>query len=124
MNTAINLHSHATGPPSTAEAAVVITDIEESFLYLMVMSDGVYKSIEAAVDEAQTIGANQVLAHMVHASAQARGVEFCSIAQTVLDQVAHLHEEAFQRSPEEGPQAMACRKRDDMTLLVYRFQSK
>ena len=90
----------------------------------MVMSDGVYKSIEAAVDEAQTIGANQVLANMVHTSAQTPGVEFSSIAQSTLDQVAHLHEGAFQRSAHQdirSPKATACRKRDDMTLVVYTF---
>ncbi|KAL5473628.1 hypothetical protein EMCRGX_G028132 [Ephydatia muelleri] len=102
----VDVLSHASGPPGTAEPAVTMVDIDRgSFLYLMVMSDGVYKSIEAAVDEAQTIGANQVLANMVHTYAQTPGVEFSSIAQSTLDQVAHLHEEAFQRSPEEGPQA-------------------
>ena len=116
--------SHASGPPGTAEPSVITVDIEESFLYLMVMSDGVYKSIEAAVDEAQTIGANQVLANMVHASAQTPDVEFSSIAQSTLDQVAHLHEKAFQRSAQQdirSPKATACRKRDDMTLVVYTF---
>ena len=104
--------------------SVITVDIEESFLYLIVMSDGVYKSIEAAVDEAQTIGANQVLANMVHASAQTPGVEFSSIAQSTLDQVAHLHEEAFQRSAHQdirSPKATACHKRDNMTLVVYTF---
>ena len=89
----------------------------------MLMSDGVYKSIEAAeVEGAQTIGANQVLANMVHRCAQTPDVEFSSIAQTTLDQVAHLHEEAFQRSAKEdvrSPKAVACRKRDDMTLIVF-----
>ena len=114
-------YRHASGPPSTAEPSVTMVDIDKSFLYLMVMSDGVYKSIEAAVDEAQTIGANQVLANMVHTYAQTPGAKFSSIAESTLDQVAHIHEEAFQRSPEEGPQATVCCKRDDMTLLVYGF---
>ena len=113
--------SHASGPPGTAEPSVNTVDIDESFLYLMVMSDGVYKSIEAAVDEAQTIGANQVLANMVHTYAQTPGAEFSSIAESTLDQVAHLHEEAFQRSAQQDPKAIACRKRDDMTLVLYTF---
>ena len=115
---------HASGPPGTAEPYVIPVVIEDSFLYLMLMSDGVYKSIEAAVEGAQTIAANLVLANMVHGCAQIPGVEFSSIAQTTLDQVAHLHEEAFQRSAKEdvrSPKAVACRKRDDMTLVVYRF---
>ena len=90
----------------------------------MVMSDGVYKSIEAAVDEAQTIGVNQVLANMVHTYAQTLGAEFSSIAQSTLDQVAHLHEEAFQTSAQQdvrSPKATACCKRDDMTLVLCTF---
>ena len=117
--------SHATGPPGTAEPSVNTVDIDRgSFLYLMVMSDGVYKSIEAALDEAQTIGANQVLANMVHTYAQTPGMEFSSIAQSTLAQVAHLHEEAFQRSAQQdarSPKAIACRKRDDMTLVLCTF---
>ena len=119
------ISSHCSGPPGTAEPYVTTVDIEDSFLYLMLMSDGVYNSIEAAeVEGAQTIGANQVLANMVHRCAQTPGVEFSSIAQTTLDQVAHLHEEAFQRSAQHdvrSPKAAACRKRDDMTLVVYSF---
>ena len=119
------ISSHCSGPPGTAEPYVTTVDIEDSFLYLMLMSVGVYKSIEAAeVEGAQTIGANLVLANMVHGCAQTPGVEFSSIAQTTLDQVAHLHEEAFQRSAKEdvrSPKAVACRKRDDMTLVVYTF---
>ena len=102
-----------------------MVDIDESFLYLMVMSDGVYKCIEAAVDEAKTIGANQVLANMVHTYAQTPGVVgFSSITQFTLDQVAHLHEEAFQRSAQQdarSPKATACHKRDDMTLVLCTF---
>ena len=119
------ISSHCSGPPGTAEPYVTTVDIEDSFLYLMLISNGVYKSIEAAeVEGAQTIGANLVLANMVHRCAQTPGVEFSSIAQTTLDQVAHLHEEAFQRSAKDdvrSPKAMACRKRDDMTLVVYAF---
>ena len=118
---------HASGPPGTAKPSFRRWDIDDSFLYLMVMSDGVYKSIEAAVDEAQTIGANQVLANMVHTYAQTPGAEFSSIAQSTLDQVAHLHEEAFQRSAQQdvrSPKATACRKRDDMTLIVSTFHTE
>ena len=103
-------------PPSTSKPSVGIVDITHEIRYLMVMSDGVYKSIEAAVDEAQTIGANQVLANIVHASAQTPGVEFSSIAQSTLDQVAHLHEEAFQRSANDN-----LKRRDDMTLALCKF---
>ena len=113
--------SHASDPPGTAKPSVTSVDIDRSFLYLLVMSDGVYKSIEAAVDEAQTIGANQVLANMVHKHAQMQGAEFRSIAQSTLDEVVHLHEEAFQRSAQQdvrSPKATACHKRDDMTLIV------
>eukprot|EP00731_Ephydatia_muelleri_P028905 Em0020g549a len=116
--------SHASGPPGTAEPSLTVVDIDQSFLYLMVMSDGVYKSIEAAVDEAKTIGANHVLANMVHTYAQTPGVGFNSIAQSTLDQVAHLHEEAFQRSAQQdarSPKAIACRKRDNMTLVLCTF---
>eukprot|EP00731_Ephydatia_muelleri_P028856 Em0020g500a len=107
----VDVLRHASGPPGTAVPSVKMVDIDRSFLYLMVMSDGVYKSIEAALDEAQTIGANQVLANMVHTYAQTPGVEFSSIAQSTLDQVAHLHEEAFQRSAQQdarSPKATAC----------------
>lgn len=88
----------------------------------MVMSDGVYKSIEAALDEAQNIGANQVLANMVHRCYETPGVTFSSLAQTVLDEVAHLHEEAFHRS--NGGNLPHTKVRKDMTLAICKFSLK
>ena len=113
------IHRHALRPPSTSRPAVQIVDITHKIRYLMLMSDGVYKSIEAAVEGAQTIGANQVLANMVHRCAQTPGVEFSSIAQTTLDQVAHLHEEAFQRAGKDN--LPVTETRDDMTLAICKF---
>ena len=113
------LRRHAIRPPSTSQPSIQTVDITPEIRYLLVMSDGVYKSIEAAVDEAQTIGANQVLANMVHACFETPGVTFNSLAQTVLDKVARLHEEAFQRGSGEN-----LTEREDMTLAVCKFNFK
>ena len=115
-------HRHAICPPSTSRPSIQIVDIAPEMRYLMVMSDGVYKSIEAAVDEAQTIGVNQVLANMVHACSETPGVVFSSIAQTVLEKVAHLHEEAYQRSREGILPHIEVR--EDMTLAICKFGVK
>ena len=83
----------------------------------MVMSAGVYKSIEAAVDEAQTIGAFNAVAKWFHAHVQ---IDLASASQMTLNNLAHVHEKAYM----QNLNPTACRKRDDMTLLVYTFHDQ
>ena len=107
--------SHASGPPGIAEPSVNTVDIDKSFLYLMVMSDGVYKSIEAAVP--QTTDASSVVAKWFYGNCAQN--DFVSASQRTLKHLAQFHEKHFN----ENGNSIAC-KRDDMTLLVYNFHAK
>ena len=111
------IYRHASGPPGIAEPSINILDVEESFLYLMLMSDGVYKCIEATVEEDQTTGAFSAVGKLFHAFAQ---YDFTSGSIETLKQLAKIHEKAFNTHRN----STACRKRDDMTLVVYSFCAK
>lgn len=90
------------------------------------MTDGVYKSIEATFDEALGIDANKVLLRMMDNVIQkgALGEWFVTAADRVIDRLAKIHQDTYTksaRSDPRSPKAVACRKRDDMTLMIYKF---
>ena len=84
------------------------------------MSDGVYKGIEAQFDDVAAIDSNKVAASMV---AHCKGLcdDFSKTAQVTLNRLVHVHRDKYRASARKSPRAVACRKRDDMTLLVYRI---
>ncbi|VDP26196.1 unnamed protein product [Soboliphyme baturini] len=110
---------------SCAKSEPVISDpafssgitIGKSFCFLLLMSSGVYLNLENATG---TMQVNEDIAYMV-----AR--EFCrqstetSVAQAVLDEIGRIHQNAFLNVEMRSP---FCHKREDMTLLVRRFDGE
>ncbi len=98
-------------------------DVDDSFHYLVVMSDGVYKSIEAGFTDSNSVDPNKVLVGMLQNALRQNPV-IDKASDRVLRTLSQGHEDAYQRNAKidpRSPVAVACRKRDDMTLLIYKF---
>lgn len=115
---------HATDIPGIAKPHVMPPrEIDGSFRYLVLMSDGVYKSIEGGFVNQHSIEPNKVLASIINHIASIQP-NFSNLADGVVDRIAKVHMDTYQKAASEdvrSPIAVACRKRDDMTLLIYKF---
>lgn len=110
-------------PPGTARPHVMEKKLAACHRYLLLMSDGVYKSLEAASGETSGLDSNKLLLNTLNREL-ASALSFSLVAERVLQSIAHSHHTAFQRSAavdRASAMAVACRKRDDMTLVIYRF---
>lgn len=93
--------------------------------YLLLMTDGIYKSIEAGFQQTASIDTNKVLLGMVNHEQQ-RVRSFEVISDRVIDRIRTIHEDTYKKHASEdirSPVAVSCRKRDDMTLLTYEFST-
>ncbi|XP_018425398.1 PREDICTED: TGF-beta-activated kinase 1 and MAP3K7-binding protein 1, partial [Nanorana parkeri] len=79
--------------------------------FLVLMSEGLYKSLEAAHGPGQ---ANQEIAAMI-ATEFAKQVSLDDVAQAVVERVKRIHHDTFLSG---GERAKFCTKHEDMTLLV------
>ena len=117
-------YRHAVKPPGTAQPYVMPPrEIDKSFRYLIVMSDGVYKSMEDTFQESRSIDANKVLIGVMQNILKVNP-KLETVADRMLERVAKIHKDTYQKAAQEdvrSPRAVTCRKRDDMTLLVYKF---
>lgn len=115
--------SSARGPPGICNPHIIGRPIDPSFRYLIVMSDGVYKSIESTFKDQNLIDSNKVLTNMlIHGIGQ--GIPVDSMADYLLLRVMQIHENCYStnaRVDPRSPLATSCRKRDDMTLIFYKF---
>ena len=84
------------------------------------MSDGVYKSIEAQFNNVELIDSNKVVAGMVE-HCEHNCDDFGEVAQATLNRLVKVHSDKFSSSVHGSGRAQACSRRDDMTLLVYKF---
>ncbi|KAI8479174.1 PREDICTED: TGF-beta-activated kinase 1 and MAP3K7-binding protein 1-like [Branchiostoma belcheri] len=107
--------SVATAEPVIAEPDVVggIT-VDESCSFLMLFSDGLYKSLEKCTG---TDSVNRDLAYMVSEELGNQST-LNSVAQAVVDRVVRLHHDTFMRG---GDHARLCAKRPDIMLIVRNF---
>ena len=121
------LYRHATDIPGTARPYIMAPrDIDSSFRYLVLMTDGIYKSIEALFENQDSIEANRVLVSTVDRELS-KSSNFTSVAERVVGRLAQIHHDTYQRKARvdvRSPIAVACEKRDDMTLLLYRFTTE
>ena len=86
--------------------------IDSTFYALILMSDGVYKSLEDATgSEAANVEVVQLVTEELQEQTTLNGV-----AQAVLDKIGRRHHDAFM------DEFTKCQKRDDMTLLVRIFR--
>ncbi|GCB81108.1 hypothetical protein scyTo_0021331, partial [Scyliorhinus torazame] len=82
--------------------------------FLVLMTDGLYKALEAAHGPGQ---ANQEIAAMV-ATEFALQSTLDAVAQAVVDRVRRIHRDTFVSG---GERSKFCDKHEDMTLLVRNF---
>lgn len=87
------------------------------------MTDGVYKSIEGQFEQEGAVEANKVLTSII-LNGDKPGSNPAFLADTVLARISKLHEKAYQTAAARDPRstlAVNCRKRDDMTCVIYKF---
>uniref|UniRef100_A0A2K6K2Q2 TGF-beta-activated kinase 1 and MAP3K7-binding protein 1 n=1 Tax=Rhinopithecus bieti TaxID=61621 RepID=A0A2K6K2Q2_RHIBE len=82
--------------------------------FLVLMSEGLYKALEAAHGPGQ---ANQEIAAMIDTEF-AKQTSLDAVAQAVVDRVKRIHSDTFASG---GERARFCPRHEDMTLLVRNF---
>jgi TAK1-binding protein 1 len=118
---------HCKAQPGLCEPYVDVIPLTPHCKYIILMTDGVYKSIEEPFQQKAGIDTNKVLMTTVnHESDQlvAQKRRFNVLADRVLGRIRAIHEDAYKNNAAQdvrSPVAVACRKRDDMTLLVHQF---
>ena len=119
-------YSHAAVPPGEATPTVIgPIPIDSSFQYLLLMTDGVYKSIESLShppDDPQR--AMLSLLYTIQQTESTSQDNLGNVAAVVLDQIKNIHEQTYMTAVQVDPSsslAVQCRKRDDMTLIVLHF---
>ena len=117
----------AKSPPGIAKPFVMGSrKIDDSFKYLVLMTDGVYKSIESTLYEQQSIDPNKLLVRMLERSIDLVRGNFGGVTDNLLERLSKIHKDCYQKNAakdQRSPLAVACRKRDDMTLLVHKFSN-
>lgn len=108
---------------SSAKKEPVIADpyvcggipVDGSCAFLIIMSDGLYQSLQDAVP---TEHVNVDIATMV-ATEFSQQTTLNGVAQAVVDKVVRIHHDTYMMGNHQ--QKLLCQKRDDITLLVRRF---
>ena len=119
---------HCKQQPGTSEPHIELAPITPHCKYIMLMTDGIYKSIEAVFEQKDSIDANKVLMSTVNREKDRLASEkrpFVVLADRVIDRIRAIHEDAYKKHAAKdvrSPVAVACRKRDDMTLLIHQFE--
>ena len=89
------------------------------------MSDGVYKTLEAIDGGDSKKSGNELLVEMIHKYVTKKGWND-KIAINILQEICQRQHDLFQKMASKdvrSPMAIANRKRDDMTLVIYKFDS-
>ena len=84
------------------------------------MSDGVYKSIEGL----PTVSSWQEEFISLLKGLLKNSQNFTNLAQHILMDISTRHERAYQECASKdprSPEAVQCRKRDDMSLIIHQF---
>lgn len=106
--------SVATGEPVIAEPFVYGgIPINESFYALVLMSDGVYRSIEEAA--CRELDSNAEVVRIILDELYSQN-NLNGIAQAVVDRIGRAHLDTYMN------QMSKCQRRDDMTLLIRIFK--
>ena len=91
------------------------------------MSDGVYKTIEAIAGEAVTEdnNGNHIVVTMIEQYISKNGWDH-DLAKHIVKKIRQIQYDLYQRLAREDDRstaAVANRKRDDMTLVIYKFDT-
>ncbi|CAL4101125.1 unnamed protein product, partial [Meganyctiphanes norvegica] len=103
--------SNATGEPVIAEPHITSVPIDDSCSFLLLMSDGLYKSYQEATNSDQI---NKEIAQMV-VEQFVEQPTLTSVAQTVVDKVVRLHHDVYLTRQSN------ITTRDDITLIIRNF---
>jgi len=116
--------SHAIDEPGVAVPYVTSIPIDHhNFKYVILMSDGVYKTIEAIAGDPSKDG-NHIVVTIIEQQIAKYGWDYA--AKNTLKRIRQIQYDLYQRSARENdrsPTAIANRKRDDMTLVIYKFNN-
>ena len=88
------------------------------------MSDGVYKTLEAIDCGDTKKSGNEIIVDMIEQHVTKK--RWNKVAITILEEIHETQYTLFQISASEdirSPMAIANKKRDDMTLVIYKFDS-
>ena len=119
---------HCKAQPGLCEPHVEVAPITPHCKYIILMTDGVYKSIDSTFEQKAGIDSNKVLMNMVNHEREqlmSQKRQFEVLSDRVVGRTRANHEDAYKRhaaTDVRSPVAVACRKRDDMTLLIHQFQ--
>ncbi|KAK2180507.1 hypothetical protein NP493_440g03014 [Ridgeia piscesae] len=91
-------------------------EIDSNCSFLLLMSDGLYKSLEEATDT-EHVNAD-IVSMVAHEFAEQSTLN--GVAQAVVDKVVRRHHDKFMLSADPVTKEL-CQKRDDITLLVRNF---
>ena len=89
------------------------------------MSDGVYKTLEAIDGGNSKKSGNELLVEMIHKHVTKKRWND-KIAINILQEICQRQHDLLQKMASKdvrSPMAIANRKRDDMTLVIYKFDS-
>ena len=89
--------------------------IDESFYFLVLMSDGLYKSLEDSKTLNQDV--NVEILGLVATELQAQST-INGVCQAVVDRICRYHHDSFMNQNKQ------CERRDDMTLLLRLFNAQ
>uniref|UniRef100_A0A2L2YHH8 TGF-beta-activated kinase 1 and MAP3K7-binding protein 1 n=1 Tax=Parasteatoda tepidariorum TaxID=114398 RepID=A0A2L2YHH8_PARTP len=107
--------SDAQDEPIIAEPDIVGgIKMDEKSKFLLLMSDGLYRSLEEATG---SLNVNAMLVNMVLEQFSEQST-LNGVAQAVVDKVLRIHHDAFLRDT-HNPRR--CQKRDDITLMIRNF---
>ena len=118
----LSSHRTAEDQPGLSLPSVNSMDIDSSFKYLILMSDGVYKGIESLKYPLDADKARGTFCLMLKAAVKNHPRDFQKVAGDILEKITAAHEHTYYESNPPSPLAVQCRKRDDMTLVVYQFK--
>ena len=117
-----SLCSIANDQPGISVPSVNSVEIDKSFKYLLLMSDGVYKSIEALEYPPDPARTGKTICDMLKVAVANNQRDFQNVAESFLEKIEYAHERTHHEGDPQSPQAVQCRKRDDMSLVVYQFK--
>ncbi|GLH04118.1 Probable protein phosphatase CG10417 [Gryllus bimaculatus] len=108
----------AAGEPVIAEPEIHGgIPLDESCRFLLLMSDGLYKSLEEATGTDQV---NKEIAQMAVEQFRVQST-LNGVAQTVVEKIGRIHHDSYMNGSTPGGNSRVSGRRDDMTFLVRNF---
>lgn len=100
-----------------ADPEITAFDLDRTCNFLLLMSDGVYRSL---IDATSTEHVNADIAGMVALEFNKQST-LNGVGQAVIDRITRVHHDAYALSATTDIKHSKCAKRDDMTVLIRNF---